>query len=240
MHFVNGSKYRAETVSIVVSFSDLLTDGDYIVGTPVISVTVESGTDPSPADLLYLGVSVTKGSVVTQRFRLGIEGVIYHIVFQIATHLGDTLEKACFLAIRPNEGAAVPTWLPLWESTQLYPVTPLSENIQGALVITGGQLYVIIINYICPPENMQGSIIITGGYLRSPIVAYICPPEDIQGALIITGGTLVVVQIPYTFMESMAGAISIISGTLVTVVISYNYSSENMQGALTITGGTLV
>lgn len=240
MHFVNGSKYRSETVSIVVSFSDLLTDGDYIVGTPVVSVTVESGTDPSPADLLYLGVSVAKGSIVTQRFRLGVEGVIYHIVFQITTHLGGTLEKACFLAVRPNEGAAVPTWLPLWESTQLYPVVAPVESYHSFVTFVGGDLVRIIINYTAPVEQYTSAADFLGGILYEVQIPYTYSPENYQASADFLGGTLYEVQIPYNYSyESYASDLAFDGGTLVKVVISYSYSHEDAKSALTFNGGTL-
>jgi hypothetical protein len=223
-----------------VSFSDLLSAGDFIVGTPTISVVVDSGIDPSPEDMLYLGVSVAKGSIVTQRFRLGVEGVIYRIVFQVSTNLGDVLEKACFLAVRPNADTAIPTWLPLWESTQLYPVIPPIEMCRSSAVFLGGALTRIIINYTAPIEQYISASTFLGGILYDVRVPYSYGPESYQASSDFLGGTLVDVRIPYDYSyESYASDMSFDGGTLVKVVISYSYSPENYQSSLTFNGGTL-
>ena len=113
LHVVEGSKYEAETVSIILSFAEDLPAGDSILGTPTITVSLLTGTDTNPSNMLYGVVSIHNGTDVEQRFRLGIPGNIYYILYQVVTTNGLRFEKDCYLAIIPVEGNAVPLWLPL-------------------------------------------------------------------------------------------------------------------------------
>ena len=56
-NLVTRSKYVSETISIIVDFADVLPAGQTIQGTPVISVALDTGDDPTPANILYLVVS---------------------------------------------------------------------------------------------------------------------------------------------------------------------------------------
>src|SRR5574340_326544 len=96
MHtFTQASKYVPETVSIVLSFADLLEYGEQISGIPVVTVTTESGLDPNPSNLLYQGCSVSNGNTIEQRFRLGLSGGIDTLNFAVRTTLGSALEEDC-------------------------------------------------------------------------------------------------------------------------------------------------
>lgn len=240
-NFISGSKYVLETISIVVSFADLLSPGDTISGLPAITVSVASGTDTNPANLLYMAAIVRSGQTVEQRFRLGLPGVIYYINFTVGTTLGDRLSKECYLALLPDEGAAIPTWLPLWESTQLYPVEAPLESVQGSSLFLSGTLITVVINYAYGPEELQGSAALYTGTLVVVVLTYDYSFEAIQGSSSFISGTLVVVVIPYDYShEDLKGNAAFLSGTLVVVVIPYSYSFEAIQGSASFTSGTLV
>ena len=240
-NFISGSKYVPETISIVVSFADLLSPGDTISGLPAITVSVASGTDTNPANLLYMAAIVRSGQTVEQRFRLGLPGVIYYINFTVGTTLGDRLSKECYLALLPDEGTAIPAWLPLWESTQLYPVEVPLESLSGSAFLLSGTLIQIVINYAYGPESIQGSATLNSGTLVNPIITYTYSYEAIQGSSSFTSGTLVVVVITYPYSsENLKGNAAFLSGTLVVVVIPYSYSYEALQGSASFTAGTLV
>lgn len=237
---VQWSKYTAETVSIVLSFADLLSPGDTITGTPVITVTVYTGTDSNPSNLLYQLPTVTKGSVVEQRFRLGIPGVIYHILFTIQTVAGDTFDKESYLAILPEDGTAIPSWVPLWESTALYPYLEAPEYIQGRHLLVGGRLAWVA--YPIPAEPIQGSIeLVSGDLIYQSSVDYPIPHEDIQGASILVLGDLVYqTTVPYDIPhEDIKGGVALISGILTGHGIGYNTPHEDIQGTTILTSGTL-
>lgn len=238
-NFITDSKYIPETISIVISFYDILSPGDTIVGLPLVTVTVASGIDPSPSALLYLSPSVTGGYVVEQRFRLGLPGVIYKAVFSVTTHAGDILEKETYLAILPEAGTALPLWLPLWETTTLYPVNYQGEGTSGSMVFSGGSF--LPAPYLL--EEVSGTLLLSSGSLISIVISYVIPPEATQGTLTVTSGTLVVYVPPiisynYSY-EASQGSMALVSGTLVVVVINYAYSYEASQGTLTFTAGTL-
>lgn len=230
-----------ETVSLIVSFTDLLLFGDSITGLPSITITVASGVDPSPAGLLYMAAIVRGGQTVEQRFRLGIPGVIYQVNFTVTTTFGNRLSKECYLAILPDEGMALPTWLPLWESTQLYPIEVPLESLSGYTTLLSGTLIQIVINYSYRPESIQGTTSFTTGTLASPIITYSYSYEAIQGNSLLTSGTLVVVVISYNYShEDLKGNAAFLSGVLTVVVITYSYSFESIQGSASLTSGTLV
>ena len=154
-YIVQDAKYRAETISAIISFANVFSSGEVITGTPVVTVSVLSGIDPAPSDMLYGGVTVTGGDTVEQRFRLGVLGCIYEIVYEVVTNLGNTISKNFYLAILPNNDAAVPLWLPIWETSQLYPIEPTYEPCISSLAITEGSLITVIINYSTLPEKYQ-------------------------------------------------------------------------------------
>lgn len=229
-----------ETISIIVSFADLLSPGDMITGLPSITVTVASGIDPSPTSLLYMATIVRGGLTVEQRFRLGLSGVIYQINFTVGTTQGNRLSKECYLAILPDEGMALPTWLPLWESTQLYPVEVPLESLSGSSLFLSGILIQIVINYAYGPESIKGSAAFNSGTLVNPIITYPYSYEAIQGSSAFTSGTLVVVVITYPYSsENLKGNAALLSGTLVVIVIPYSYSFEAIQGSASFISGTL-
>lgn len=238
LNFIQGSKYQAETVSVVLSFADILQPGNTITGTPVVTVTVATGFDSNPSNLLYQGVTVTSGNTIEQRFRLGIPGVIYVLLFTVVTVAGYTLEKECYLAIIPDADNAVPNWLPLWETTQLYPVQDF-ETMQGNIIFIVGSLRQTAFNV--GPEAIQGGIVFQGGALIQSGILYHIVHEDIQGDMHFIGGALVQVGITYDIPhEDVQGNIAFIGGALIQVGISYANPHEDIQGDITFAGGTLV
>jgi len=70
------SKTAAETVPLVITFSDKLQYGETVTGSAV-SVSVFSGTDPSPGTML--GTVTNASTSVTVNITGGIAGNIYLI-----------------------------------------------------------------------------------------------------------------------------------------------------------------
>lgn len=239
--FTQDSKYKPETVSIVLSFADILAPGDSITGIPIITVSVDSGIDANPSNLLYLGCSVINGTSIEQRFRLGIPGVIYQINFSVGTTQGDILDKECFLAILPDEGGAIPNWLPLWETTQLYPIDMQQDFYQTpAPQLTAGTLIVVIINYGEKDSYTSHSPVFYSGTLLSIVVPY-SEFDSYKTSPTFFSGTLVVVVINYSNdYDTYKSQVAVISGTLVVVVISYNNDHDSYQTpTVTFASGTL-
>lgn len=230
------AKYQAETISIILSFADILPSGQTITGIPTIIVSVASGYDTNPGNILYGNTTTLSGQSIEQRFRLGIPGTIYQIYYSAVTTGGDTLEKECYLAILPDEDQAVPNWLPAWQSTQLYPYQYV-EQVRASLAFTAGRFS---INYAYT-ENVKSSIAFASGILRSPIINYSYSHEDVKSSISFTAGNLRSVVIPYSYShEDIKTGFAWISGTLTQVVISYSYSHEDIKSSITFTAGSLV
>lgn len=237
---VQGSKWQAETISIVISFADELSSGDSITDTPVVSIVVNSGFDSNPGNLLYQGCTVTNGNTVEQRIRLGIPGVIYIVTFAVVTVAGDKFEKESYLAILPDPDSAVPNWLPLWSLTTLYPYQSGPDWIRASTVPTGGRLAQTVIPF--GPDWINSFLSIDGGTLTGSGVTYVIPYEDLQSNAIIIGGTLIFVNtITYNYShEDIKTNLAILGGTLIQAGLSYVIPSDNIQTAITLQNGTLV
>lgn len=239
-YIVQDAKYRTETISAIISFANVFSSGEVISGTPAITVSVLSGVDPTPSNMLYEGITITNGNTIEQRFRLGELGCIYEIVYEVVTSIGNTFSKNFYLAILPNGDAAIPTWIPLWETTQLYPIEPSPESYQASFSIQPGDLITIVIPYQYGPESYQTLFTLSSGTLSSVVVPYSYSYEAYQTSFTTSGGTLVVVVVPYDYSyESYTTSFSIDIGTLQQVVISYSYSYEAYQTSLSFSGGSL-
>jgi hypothetical protein len=237
-NIVQGSKYKAETISIIMSFADVLASGDSITGTPQITITVYTGIDFNPSILLYQGPTVTNGNTVEQRIRLGIPGVIYHILFTIQTVHGDTFDKESYLAILPEDNVAVPLWLPLWESTTLYPYQ-LEDSLTGTTEVISGDLRQTVIP--SGPDYVQSFQLLVGGTLIQSGILYSLGLEKLQGTTNLVGGTFdfyntILYAIPH---EDVKGAIALLGGTLLQSGIAYSIPHEDIQSTTTLVSGTL-
>lgn len=76
------AKAIGETQPYVVNFSDRLQFGETINGASV-SISVFSGTDPSPSSMLSGTASYDANGNVTQVLTGGVAGVIYSVVYII-------------------------------------------------------------------------------------------------------------------------------------------------------------
>ena len=61
-------------------FNSRLSSGGTLTGTPIITISVFSGTDPNPTAMLS-GVPSIVGTTVQQLFIGGVDGVIYKVVY---------------------------------------------------------------------------------------------------------------------------------------------------------------
>lgn len=87
-----------ETQPYVVNFSDRLQFGETINGAAV-SISVFSGTDPSPNSLLSGTASYDTSGNVTQVLTAGVVGVIYSIIFTITGTASHNYIKVGQLAV---------------------------------------------------------------------------------------------------------------------------------------------
>ena len=82
---------------LTMDFSDRLIDGEYITGV-TCSNSIFSGTDASPGACL-IGSPTYSGNICTQSFGAGVVGVIYNVVFYVATSTFNLYEKTGYIAV---------------------------------------------------------------------------------------------------------------------------------------------
>ena len=82
-------KYVSETPIVSPDFSPLLAPTDSVSSVNSVTVTVLSGTDPSPSSLLK-GTAQISGNVVNQQIQGGVAGTQYLIAISILSALGIT------------------------------------------------------------------------------------------------------------------------------------------------------
>lgn len=219
---------------MVVSFLDMLSTGETIIGTPVITVTVATGLDSNPSNILYESVSVSQGTVIEQRFRLGVVGVIYQINFSIQTTHSNTIEKDCYLAILPDDDNTVPTYLPLLETSALYPYY-FSDSLQGRVTWLAGKTLGIYIS-----DFLKTSVTLLVGTLYGSAVNYSIPHDSLSSAVQWTlgflSGTPIVYLIPH---EDMKTQVAWLTGSLYGTAVSYSYTGDNLKTSVTWTSGVL-
>lgn len=235
--FVNRSKYVSETISIIADFSDVLAPFETIQGVPVVTVNLETGDDPSPSDILYLGVLVHNGKVVEQRFRLGVPGTIYEITFQIVSNLFHTFEKTVYLAILPSLQVTPPENIFIYLTSTLYPIVA-EDGYRGISPIAARGLFMPKETEDYTAQNPS----VLSGTLVNQIIRYTQPPDNYRGiSPVAVSGTLVNQIIRYTQpSDNYKGAVAVLSGALVTVIIRYTQPSDNYSGITpTVLGGTL-
>lgn len=83
---------------VFFDFSGELKTGETLTSVAPLEVTVQSGTDPTPANLLS-GSAVISGAMVQQMVKPTINGVSYHLRAVAATSLGSQLVVAANLRV---------------------------------------------------------------------------------------------------------------------------------------------
>lgn len=228
----------AETISIIVSFADLLPPGTTITGIPIITVTLDTGNDPNPSNILYQGVTITNGNTIEQRFRLGVIGCIYQINFSVTNNAGQVFDKDSYLAILPDDDNAVPSWLPFWQTSGIYPYQ-LEEQFTASISLPSGRLAQTVAQE--GPDGTLAQISLFAGSMIPTGTLYANPHEDMQSVIALIGGSLIPTGTTYANPhEDMQSAIALIGGSLIPSGIQYHNPHEDMQATITLTGGSLV
>jgi len=221
----------------VGDFRDVLTVGETLVSYTV-SVTVFSGSDPSPSSLLYQGITAHAGWI-EQRIRLGIPGTIYEIYFDVVTSLNNKYNKVTRLAILPEEGNATPQFTNIFETSTLYPYVLSDSFIANAPIINNGKLFGVLQT----EDGITTSIIINTSVLTYQQYYYIYPLDAFTTSIQMGNGTLIYQSyISYSDgPESITTGIAILNGTIVAAtLITYNIPSDNIIASISIQNGTLV
>ncbi len=232
--YTSDSKTVVETKSYFGDFSDVLVLGETITS-QTVTVTVFSGDDLNPSNLLYQGISVHTKSI-EQRIRLGIPGNIYSIKFEIGTSFGNIYDKVTRLAVLPETGSAVPSFTSIWVTSWNYPYNT-GDNIQGYTGINPSNLWYQ--PYL--QDEIQTTVSIVGGNLFVGSVSYTCVPDTLKGDISITSGILILGLLTYNFPpETIKGDIAILTGNIYSGLVSYNNVAENIKGDISISSGILI
>lgn len=204
---VTSSKYKNETISIVLDFSDLLKSGETVASCS-FSISLLSGIDFSPDSILYQTCIIT-GTRVDQKLRLGIPGCIYEIVWQVSGSSGSLVEKITPLAILPQDGLATPQFTFIYLTSSLYPYneedyvlvtsypkhgTALGAYIEQTVIMARpslGTLYGGQVSYTYPAEAyadvivapVLGSVYGSQGAYTSPAEGYNTQFSPILGSI---------------------------------------------------------
>ena len=235
-NFVTRSKYVSETISIIVDFADILHAGQTIQGTPVVSVALDTGDDPAPANILYLGVSVTNGTAVEQRFRLGVPGVIYEITWRVVSSSNEVFEKTTYLAILPNIGSVAPNHQYLFLTSELYPL-----QVQDAFSVSYQVLNGIWnIGQTWQTEKFQVSFSALNGLFTPGQSFYTSTPEQFKVLFAVNNGIFMVGQLFYTSTpDQFKVDFAPLNGTLVEGQVFYTSPAEKFQVFFQPLNGTL-
>lgn len=235
--YTSDSKTVVETKSYKGDFRDVLVAGETITS-QTVTVTVFSGDDTNPSNLLFQGIDVHVGWI-EQRIRLGIPGNIYSINFIVGTSLGNTYDKVTRLAVLPEDGNAVPQFTVLYYTSRLYPYE-YEEFIDSNIL----PYYFHLLLNPRWTESIKSNILTRDSTLAVGAIYYfLYPPEDIKSNIFPLTGTLastsnVTYNNPH---EDLKNNVAALSGTLDKVHIYYiNYPPENLKSSISPQGGTLV
>lgn len=231
---IHPPKRVIEVVDISFDFSDDLLPGETFTAN-LTQVSLYSGIDPTPSDLLYQTVSVV-GNVCTQKIKAGVVGVIYDVVLGITTSTGRIVQQATRVAILPDNTPATPTYIPLYFTSRVYPVDVSEYYVLPNISILDGHS----LENPLTVEWIQCSIAMQDGALYTSAVSYNIPHEDMQAIPIILDGTLFGTTTTYNMLaEGVLPVISMSDGSLYGAVVSYDIPYESIQSAIAITNGTL-
>lgn len=236
--YVSDSKRQIENISYFGDFRSNLVSGDTIFSANV-TVTVLSGTDPSPGNMLAGGYSLHNGNIVEQHIQQGVPGVIYDVTFSILSVQGNDYTTVTRLAVLPSEGNAIPIFTPLYETSTLYPYI-LSEAFTAyAPTILTGRLF----GAVQAEDGITASIAINTGVLTYQQYYYIYPLDAFTASIYINNGLL----LPQTYIsytdgpESIKTNIAMLTSILTAAtLISYSIPSDNIIASISIQNGTLV
>lgn len=224
---IHDPKMVVDVVPAIFDFTSDLASGETI-SSAVCAVSVFTGQDSSPADLLYQTVIIT-GNICEQKIQKGIPGVVYDILLTVITSTGRGVEQVTRIAILPDAKPAVPVYIPLYLSTPPYPVDQTEQYQSFSIDSLGGrlQLQPTFADYI---QGITGDISIdvygAGTTYSIPYDAIMGTPGNILIDLYGSGGT-------YTIPEE--GVYSEISGISIDVYgsgVTYDIPYEAIIGTI--------
>ena len=239
--FTYETKFVAETVSVISDFSDLIFPGETL-NTPLANVTLISGYDVSPNDMLYLPADLM-GNRIEQRIRLGVPGCIYSVELQLSSSLGNQYRKETILAVIPTVGSAVPSFTSAYLTSTLYPYEYMDRMNVSSKIIGS--------YWISPLDKMFVSTSLTVGSVYGGQVTYNCPVggDKVSVSSGLTLGNVYGGSVSYSFGAGTPGSGSLddkievnsalVIGSVYGSSVTYTYSGDKMQVTSILSSGTV-
>lgn len=217
-----------------VDFAPLLASGETITDVEVF-VSMFTGEDPTPEDILYLAPEVL-GGVVHQRIRAGIPGNIYTVIIEVTTSLANRFTGAAFQAVLPDGVPANDIFIPLILTTTPYPINVVEALQVSSLNLRNG--------YLVGPITEGADVVLSlqSGTLISILVTYSMRPEGVDSTFDLLSGVLTGLSVTYSGKpEGIASTFDISAGAIVNLLIIYsNYRPEGVDTSFGLVSGTLV
>lgn len=224
---IHEPKMVVDVVPAIFDFTSDLESGETI-SSAVCAVSVFTGQDSSPEDLLYQTVIIT-GNICEQKIQKGIPGVVYDILLTVITSTGRDVEQVTRIAILPDAKPAVPVYIPLYLSTPPYPVDQTDEYQSFSIASFGGRLQLqptFMDAVLGTASNISIDLYGGGVSYRIPYDAIMGHPLDISIDLYGSGVTY---SIPG---EGVYGTTSGISIDLYGSGVSYDIPYEAIIGTI--------
>lgn len=231
---IHEPKLVVDVVPAFFDFSADLLHAETIVSA-VATVSVHTGVDPAPSILLYQVVTIT-GSLCEQKIQMGLPGVVYDVLMTIVTSTSRTVEQVTRIAILPDAKPAVPVYIPLYFTSQPYPVDITDTNLTASIQMLAGH------SLLNPSitEFISGTIQLLSGSLYGGLVSYINPHEDVQAYVTLLDGSLYGGLVSYANPdEGLLGTISMLDGSLYNSIVFYTNPHEDVQASISMLSGTL-
>lgn len=198
------SKLRSEIFTLTFPFGGLLDVGEEIVLAESV-VTVSVGVDSAPKTVKYRSpIILANLTTVTQQARLGLPGVIYLVTVTAITNFNNEYQLQGMLAVLPD-GAAIPPYVGIKYSTELYPLLPV-ESLQTVPSLISAEIQYTEVGYVL--DAVKSRSYLMDGYLPNYPWGY--DLEAIESISVLVSGVYITLNSIYTidFMQSQSVIVS--------------------------------
>lgn len=224
------SKLRSEIFTLTFPFGGLLDVGEEIVLAESV-VTVSVGVDSAPKTVKYRSpIILANLTTVTQQARLGLPGVIYLVTVTAITNFNNEYQLQGMLAVLPD-GAAIPPYVGIKYSTELYPVIFVDSLKSTSALVSGTVDYIIPIATV---DSVESTSNLMDGYLPGYPWAY--DVERIETISTFVSGVYIALNAIYT-VDNIKTVSTIQSGEVYPAIPSN--TTVSMKSVSDLISGTV-
>lgn len=234
--FITPSKLVSERFTLYFNFLDELEWNESIEAASCV-VSVHSGVDPSPQEILYRTAIVGEsGTQVTQQVYLGLPGVIYKVACYSTGSTGNSYTRWTYLAILPDNARSPPPFGTMVTSRP-YPIEDLA-HIQFFSEVDDGRLADLLVR---EDEACTFGLSVAEGTLIGGLQSFDFEEEWLSFGLTPIGGDLYGGEEDYSMLPEWSQfTVLLQNGTLIGARVAYDIPPEWAQFSLTLQNGTLV